>query len=234
MEYPALLTLLKAPSSTKHQRKQILQGADHIGDRYICGHWLILGVEPAGIDPGKRATTHIRGKRIPHHKRFFAIKIREQILQKSTKDNGVIYERGYASSSWGSWSIVYSGASKVLWTGGYVLTASQTVTFSEPLSQQQSGVVLVFSRYISNAAVDYFYYCHFIPKQLIPTAIGAGQTAAGIVVTMNTNKFEAISSKYLRFTDTGIVGDDANSASGTSNGVTYNNGLFALRYVIGV
>ena len=157
-----------------------------------------------------------------------------QILQKSTKDNGVIYERGYASSSWGSWSIVYSGASKVLWTGGYLLTASQTVTFSEPLSQQQSGVVLVFSRYISNAAVDYFYYCHFIPKQLIPTAIGAGQTAAGIVVTMNTNKFEAISSKYLRVTDTGIVGDDANSASGTSNGVTYNNGLFALRYVIGV
>ena len=157
-----------------------------------------------------------------------------QIVQKSTKDNGVIYERGYGSKSWGAWSIVYAGASKVLWTGSALLTASQTVTFSEPLSQQQSGVVLVFSRYITNAAVDYFYSCHFIPKQLIPTAIGAGQTAAGIVVTMNTNKFEAISSKYLRFTDTGIVGDDANSTTGTSNGVTYNNDRFALRYVIGV
>ena len=41
----------------------------------------------------------------------------KQILQKSTKTDGVIYERGYESSSWGDWSIVYAGAGKVLWTG---------------------------------------------------------------------------------------------------------------------
>ena len=157
-----------------------------------------------------------------------------QILQKSSKTDGVIFERGYDSSGWGSWSIVYSGAGKILWTGSSLLTASQTVTYSEPMSQQATGVVLVFSRYISSAAVDYFYSCHMVPKMLITAATSAGQTAAGVTVTMATNKFEAISGKYLRMTDTGITGDDANSASGTSNGITYNNGLFALRYVIGV
>ena len=157
-----------------------------------------------------------------------------QTLQKSTKDDGVIYERGYTSNAWGTWNIVYSGASKILWTGGSLLTAAQSITFSEPISQQQSGIVLVFSRYISSAAVDYFYSCHFVPKQLIVAATAAGQSSAAITLIMATNKFEAISGKYLRITDTGITGDDANSASGTLNGVTYNNDRFALRYVIGV
>ena len=157
-----------------------------------------------------------------------------QIAKKSSKTDSVIYERGYDSSGWGAWSIVYSGAGKILWTGSSLLTASQTVTFGEKMSVQQSGIVLVFSRYISSAAVDYFYSCHFVPKMLVTAATTAGQTAAAVTVTMTTNKFEAISGKYLRITDTGITGDDANSASGTSNGITYNNSLFALRYVIGV
>lgn len=158
----------------------------------------------------------------------------KQTLQKSTKTDGVIYERGYDSSGWGNWNIVYAGAGKILWTGGSLLTASQTVTFSEKVSAQQNGIVLVFSRYITNAAVDYFYSCHFVPKLLITAATNAGMTSAAVTLIMATNKFEAISGKYLRITDSGITGDDANSATGTSNGVTYNNDRFALRYVIGV
>ena len=34
----------------------------------------------------------------------------KQIVQKSTKTDGVIFERGYDSSGWGAWSVVYSGA----------------------------------------------------------------------------------------------------------------------------
>ena len=158
----------------------------------------------------------------------------KQILQKSTKTDGVIYERGYDSSGWGAWSIVYSGAGKILWTGGILPTASQSATLSEAISLQQSGIVLVFSRYASGSAVDYYYSCHFIPKQVVTAALGVGQTAAGVTVTMATSKFEYIASKYLRITDTGIAGDDANDDTGTSNGVTYNNASFGLRYVIGV
>ena len=158
----------------------------------------------------------------------------KQIVQKSTKTDGTIYERGYDSSGWGAWSIVYAGAGKILWSGGLLLKASETASLSEAISAQQNGIVLVFTRYISNAAVDYFYSCHFIPKLVVSSAISVGQTAAGVTVVMATNKFEAISGKYLRITDTKITGDDANSATGTSNGITYNNSSFALRYVIGV
>lgn len=159
----------------------------------------------------------------------------KQILQKATKDNGVIYERGYEtkSDSWGSWSIVYSGAGKILWTGSSLLTAGQTATFSEPMSQQKNGVVLVFSRYTTTAQ-DYYYSCHFIPKLLVTAATGAGQTAAGVAITMATSQFDYIAGKFVRVTETGVTGDATNNASGTTSGITYNNGGFALRYVIGV
>ena len=157
-----------------------------------------------------------------------------QTLQKSTKTDGVIYERGYESGSWGAWSVVYSGAGKLLWSGSNTMTSGQTITLSELISVQQSGIVLVFSRYISNAAVDYYYSCHFVPKQLVPTALSAGQTSAAVSFLMATGKFEAIAAKYLYIKDDVIGGNDGNTATGTANGVTYSNGAYALRYVIGV
>ena len=158
----------------------------------------------------------------------------KQILQKATKTDGAVFERGYDAYGWGAWSMVYSGAGKILWTGSSLLTAGQSVTFSEPMSQQQSGVVLVFSRYTSSTAQDYQYSCHFVPKQLVTAATAAGQSAAGVAVTMATSKFDYIAGKFLRVTETGVNGDETNNASGTTNGITYNNGGFALRYVIGV
>lgn len=157
-----------------------------------------------------------------------------QTVQKSTKTDGVIYERGYESGSWGSWSVVYSGAGKLLWSGSNTMASGQTITLNELISVQQSGIVLVFSRYISNAAVDYYYSCHFVPKQLVPTALSAGQTSAAVSFVMATGKFEAIAAKYLYIKDDVIGGNDGNTATGTANGVTYSNGAYALRYVIGV
>lgn len=152
-----------------------------------------------------------------------------QVVQKSTKTDGTIYERGYGSGSWGSWSVVYSGAGKTLWTGSSVMPAGASLTFSEPLSHQQSGIVLVFSRYISGAAQDYYYSTHFVPKQLIATT-----PSSSLSFIMATSKFEAIAAKYLIITNTGISGNEANDDTGTMNGVTFANNSFALRYVIGV
>ena len=151
-----------------------------------------------------------------------------QIVQKSTKTDGVIYERGY-DGTWGAWSVVYSGAGKLLWTGSQLMTAAQSVTFNEPMNQQQSGIVLVFSRYISGTAQDYYYSVHFVPKQLIATT-----PSSSLSFIMATAKFEAIAAKYLIITNTGITGNDQNDDTGTANGVTFANNSFALRYVIGV
>jgi len=153
----------------------------------------------------------------------------KQILQKSTKTDGAIYERGYDSGSWGAWNIVYSGAGKMLWSGSRLMTDAETITLSEAVSQQQSGIVLVFSRYVSGAAADYYFACHFFPKQILTVT-----SPAGTSFVMTTSKMEAISAKYLKITDTTITGAAENDDSGTANGVTYSNGLFALKYVIGV
>lgn len=157
----------------------------------------------------------------------------KQTLQKSTKTDGVIYERGYDSSGWGAWNIVYAGSGKVLWTGNYVLTAAQSLTFSEKLSLQQHGVVLVFSRYATSGVQNYAFSCHFIPKMLL-TAMNA--TSANINLIMGTAGLEYIAGKSFTITDTGITGNDTNNANGKADpsGITYYNNMFALRYVIGV
>ena len=162
-----------------------------------------------------------------------ASKVR-QILQKSTKTDGVIYERGYDTSGWGSWSIVYSGTGKILWTGNYVMNASQSVTFSEPLSQQQNGIVLIFSRYATSSEQNYAFSCHFISKLFVSTA--SGTTGVNLNLVMATTKFDYIAGKTLTVTDTGIVGHADNTATGKADisGITYYNDKFALRYVIGV
>lgn len=158
----------------------------------------------------------------------------KQILQKSTKTDGVIYERGYESGSWGAWSIVYSGTGKVLWTGNYVMNASQSVTFSEKLSQQQHGVVLVFSRYATTGEQNYAFSSHFISKLFVSTAGGTSGVNTNLI--MATTKFDYVAGKTLTITDTGISGHADNTATGKNetSGIYYYNDKFALRYVIGV
>ena len=157
-----------------------------------------------------------------------------QILQKSTKTDGVIFERGYDSNGWGAWSIVYSGAGKILWTGNYVMNASQSVTFSEALSQQEHGIVLVFSRYATTGEQNYAFSCHFISKLFVATA--GGTSGVNMNLVMATTKFDYIAGKTLTITDTGITGHADNTATGTASisGITYYNDKFALRYVVGV
>lgn len=159
-----------------------------------------------------------------------------QILQKSTKDNGVIYERGYVSNSWGAWSIVYAGAGKLLWSGTTPLSDTQTITLTEAISAQQNGIVVVFSPYNSStgSALTYGFNCHYIPKQLLSAVVPSINSVLGVVVTMAEGKFASNATKFLRITDTTINGSADNTATGTANGITYNNNRFALRYVIGV
>ena len=158
----------------------------------------------------------------------------KQILQKSTKTDGVIYERGYDSSGWGAWNIVYSGTGKILWTGNYVMNASQSLTFSENLSQQQHGVVLVFSRYATSGEQNYAFSCHFISKLFVSTA--GGTTGVNMNIIMATTKFDYVAGKTLTITNTGISGHADNTATGKNetSGIYYYNDKFALRYVIGV
>lgn len=123
-------------------------------------------------------------------------------------------------------------SNKVLWSGKYYMTEGQTANLSDAISNQTSGIVLVFSRYdIANSVElnEHFNY-HYVPKQII--ALQAGK---GSVFNMTTSNETFAASKYLYIDDTAIRGHANNDAIGTgATGVSYANNRFVLRYVIGV
>ena len=159
-----------------------------------------------------------------------------QTLQKATKTDAMIYERGYDSSGWGAWNIVYAGQGKLLWSGANPLSDTQTITLSEAISAQQNGIVVVFNPYNSstNVTLTYGFSCHYIPKQLLAAVVPTVNDVLGVTVTLAESKFASTATKFLRITDTTINGSADNTASGTANGITYNNNRYVLRYVIGV
>ncbi len=154
-----------------------------------------------------------------------------QIAHRLAKDDGEIYERSYYQNSWGNWYRVHGGRGKVLWTGGYYMTASHTITLSEKVSQQPSGIVLVFSRYSGGEAQNYHWNEFFVSKEWVRRHPGTGHS----FLMTNDGLFSIMASKYLYIHDDKIGGNDVNGESGTgTSGITYNNAGFVLRYVIGV
>lgn len=154
---------------------------------------------------------------------------RTQIIHKGNKDDSCIYERTYYGSAWGAWQMVHGGGSKILWTGGYYMTDAHTATLSETVLEQESGIVLVFSRIIDGTVQDTNFQHFFVPKAFVTAKSGYGHT-----FFMTANKFSVNATKYLYINNTQITGHADNNATGTANGITYNNAAFVLRYVIGV
>lgn len=117
----------------------------------------------------------------------------------------------------------------VLWSGAWYMNENQTANLSDNVSNQPSGIVLVFSRYSSGQAQNYHWKTFFVPKYLI-----ANHDSQGFTFTMNSVNFDYIASKYLYISDTQIKGNANNTLTGTANGITFANNSTVLRYVIGV
>lgn len=154
---------------------------------------------------------------------------RTQIAHKGNKDDGCIYERTYYGSAWGAWKTVHNGGGKILWTGGYYMTEAHKIQLSETVSEQASGIVLVFSRFDGGAAQDTNFNHFFVPKAFVTAKTGFGN-----VFVMAANRFGVVATKYLYINNTHITGHADNGISGTANGITFNNAAFVMRYVIGV
>lgn len=122
------------------------------------------------------------------------------------------------------------GSNKTLWTGPYIMSESHTATLSEAISKQPNGIVLAFSKYLSDDPSNAYYWnMFFIPKSMV--SISGGRV---MVFPMFETKFGNPGTKALYITDTTIKGNADNTSSGTANGVTYKNGNYVLRAVIGV
>lgn len=154
-----------------------------------------------------------------------------QIAHRLAKDDGEFYERSYYQNTWGNWYRIHGGRGKVLWSGGYYMTAAHTINLSEKVSQQPNGIVLVFSRYSGGEAQNYHWNEFFVSKEWVRRHPGTGHS----FMMTNDGLFSLMASKYLYIHDDKIGGNDVNGQAGTgTSGITYNNAGFVLRYVIGV
>lgn len=156
-----------------------------------------------------------------------------QILCRTSRDFGGIFERSFYSDIWGTWQVVHSGKPRLLWSGVYYMNDSHVVNLSEKVSQQRSGIVLVFSRYDTTTGTvgDYSFVSHFVSKEFVRLMSGKGT----VFMLCSTPKFTMMASKYLYISDQKIHGHADNTAVGTSGtGISYQNNQFVLRYVIGV
>lgn len=122
-----------------------------------------------------------------------------------------------------------SHGGKILWTGTWYMTAGHVANLTEKITEQMSGAVLVFSRYESGAVADNNFQFFFVPKAFISQFKGYGCS-----FLLAANKFGAIATKYLYINDNYITGHADNNLTGTTNGITFNNAGFVMRYVIGV
>lgn len=121
---------------------------------------------------------------------------------------------------------------KILWgeelASGMYMTEGHTANLTEAVSAQPNGIVLVFSAYESAEDTNYGWECFFVPKTLVALS------TSGHTFVLGRGKFTRTGTKYLYIYDTYITGHADNNLTGTSNGITYANNKFVLRYVIGI
>lgn len=127
--------------------------------------------------------------------------------------------------------ISISGKNKVLWTGSYYMSDTQTATLSEAISKQPNGIVLVWSYYLSGAADNSNFQIEYIPKQFVASFPGKG-----ISKFMTNGTMSVAASKYVYISDTTLKGHANNDdAAGAKNsGITSTPKNWVLRQVIGV
>lgn len=125
----------------------------------------------------------------------------------------------------------FTGKNKVLWSGTYYMSDTQTATLSAAVSAQPNGIVLLWSYYTDGAADNSNFHSYFIPKQFVSSHNGKGHA-----IFMSNSSLTMAASKYVYVSDTtikGYAGNDDAAAAKTS-GITSTPKNFVLRYVIGV
>lgn len=145
------------------------------------------------------------------------------------KLKGDVYINCNSDSSGGKKISEDIGVNKILWSGAWFMNADQTATLSEKVSEQLTGIVLVWSYYTNGAAQDYGWSTFFVPKMMVHLKPGVGYD-----IPLRRDKNATFGTKYVYVNDNKIVGHANNVATGTANNVPYANNKWVLRYVIGL
>ena len=120
------------------------------------------------------------------------------------------------------------GKNTILWdanTIGYWMNASHKFTLNQPISEQLTGAVFIWSHYSNGACDNWWWTSFFVPKQHVAWRPGDGMLMCNPYYGLN---------KYIYIADTFIQGADVNQSNKAQNGIAVNNQGFVLRYVLGV
>lgn len=115
----------------------------------------------------------------------------------------------------------YDGTTPVLLSTAVYPNADYTGNFSAPASTQPHGILIEFAPYVDGQAKGYGLVTFFIPKGR------CNGESYNIYI-------DPWCSKWIYVYDNKIVGNDANSKTGTTNGISYNNRKYVLSRVYGV
>lgn len=115
-------------------------------------------------------------------------------------------------------------AGGVLWEGSAIMNENEVITLSEPISQQNTGILLVFGNIDSDysAIGGQHLFTYFLPKQWVTLGIFDDYFHHCPIVESST----MIRSKTFKFTDTQVIGHTWNDANGYTS--------WRLMYVVGV
>lgn len=220
---PTVFSNAEVPSSVKY----LVQGQD-LNDVMTPGFYAIPNTTVSGSLLNKPWSGTMTGSLLVMSEGNTNQRI--QIIHKSSRTDGAIYERCIYQGTWGEWHKIFDGDGTVLWSGGMYMTETHKITFSEPASLQPSGIVLVFSEYYDGEAKNQSIVSHFVHKKSI-----ANHSGSGNCFWMMTSNGAYVATKYLYIRDDGLTGHANNGIviNGTS-GITLSNNRFVLRYVIGV
>ena len=117
---------------------------------------------------------------------------------------------------------------KILWQDeGSFMNENQTASLNENVSNQKTGIVLIFSFYANGQSQNYGWYEYFIPKTIVDLRPAGGHS---ILIPDNDATYGVKAAKYLYVSDTQIRGN-ANNVGTHGN---LNNSSVVLRYIIGI
>ena len=113
---------------------------------------------------------------------------------------------------------------------GKYMASDHTVYLEEKISEQQNGIILVWSFY-NGSAQNWGWNFTVIPKAWIPD----NPNNMGMTTFMVENATVGnVGVKYFYVYDNRITGNDNNFASGTgTSGIKYYNNKFVLRWIYG-
>jgi len=147
--------------------------------------------------------------------------------------SGSMYHRCCYNNAWTSWRRHVNEdefACKELWSGAFLMQANQTITLSEAVSKQKTGIVISFSYYTESGAQDSWWHSFFVPKQLVMSFPGKIYMFSDRGDPYTATMF----AKQLYISDNKITGADVNSTNYTSIVPPSNNYNYVLRKVYGV